>query len=90
MINAYILYTPEWRAPSVKHSGAPCQNSVGGKKNGREDKEKFMYWQIPRFYTFESIKTVLVLLTGSKDSRGRDPLRQFPVILSSASVWTVE
>lgn len=27
-----------------------------------------------------------VLLTGSNESSGRDPLRQFPVILSSASV----
>lgn len=30
-----------------------------------------------------------VLLTGSNESSGLDPLRQFPVILSSASVWTV-
>ena len=32
------------------------------------------------------LKTGLVALTGSKDKSGLDPLRQFPVIFSSASV----
>lgn len=27
-------------------------------------------------------------LTGSKDKRGREPFKQFPVIFSSARVWT--
>lgn len=35
-------------------------------------------------------KDIRKLLTGSNESSGLDPLRQFPVIFSSASVWTIE
>lgn len=35
-------------------------------------------------------KDIWKLLTGSNESSGLDPLRQFPVIFSSASVWTIE
>lgn len=82
----FLAHIPVWKAPSVKHSGAPCQTSALKKQMK----------VLQRMFTcsmsdnISNKKDIWKLLTGSNESSGLDPLRQFPVIFSSASVWTME